>query len=89
MMPQLAGIQCSVCGFLHPAPECQRPGGSIDSGVTGQTDSRVDNIDLTFLFSNLKNVCYSKISQGNIQNHKKLFSHIIIEITKIIENYKE
>ncbi len=85
-IPGMAGIQCRVCGFFHPAPECQIQ--TADKNGSNNFIEKVENIDLTFLFSNLKNICYSKIASGNIKNHKKLFSHIIIEITKIIENYE-
>lgn len=74
---ETVGIKCSVCGYFHPAPECQK------------VNKDDQDIDLTFLFSNLKNICYSKIRNNKIKNQKKLFSYIIIEITKIIDNYKE
>jgi hypothetical protein len=74
---QTVGIKCSVCGYFHPSPECQK------------INKDDQEIDLTFLFSNLKNICYSKIKNNEIKNQKKLFSHIIIEITKILDNYKE
>ncbi len=76
---ETVGIKCSVCGYFHPAPECQRVNKNEDD----------QDIDLSFLFSNLKNICYFKIRNNKIKNQKKLFSHIIIEITKIIDNYKE
>lgn len=80
MIPGMAGIQCRVCGYYHPAPECPSD---------NKSPNLEEEIDLTFLFSNLKNICYSKIKNNGIKNQKKLFSHIIIEVTKLIDEYVE
>lgn len=75
---------CNQCEMYHPpVPNGQKcPNAKIKS-VTG------DNVDFTTLFSPLKTICISQIENKKIKNYKKMFGYIIVEITKMMENYEE
>jgi len=75
---------CNQCEMYHPPI----PSGQKCPNAKTKTESGED-VDFSFLFVPLKTICISKIEQQKIKNPKKMFGQIIVEITKMIENYKE
>lgn len=75
---------CKQCDMYHPPlPSGQRcPNAKIKS-VSG------DDIDFSSLFNPLKTICISQIENKKIKNYKKMFGYIIVEITRMMETYKE
>ena len=80
-MTPTAGV-CNQCGFSHPpvAGKCPMAKEKNAEGVT---------IDMNDLFTPLRTIAMSQIQKKGIKDIKKLFGYIIIEITKLLENYKE
>lgn len=76
--------RCEQCGTLHPP---LRPGEICP--VAPIKDTKGKEVDLNPFFAQLKNIFLSQISKKNIKNHSKLFQHIVVEITRILENYVE
>jgi len=76
--------RCDQCGTFHPplkdGQKC--PVAPIKS-------KEGEPLDLNPFFAQLKNICVSQIEQKGIKNHDKLFQHVILEVTKSLENYHE
>jgi len=85
-MNMTIGSECPECGMIHPPlPDGQScPNAKAKSGETSSA-----NIDFTPLFAPLKNIVTSQIQQREIKDYQKMFGHIIVEMTRIIENYSE
>lgn len=75
---------CSQCGYSHPP----LPTGEKCPMAKEKSPSGID-IDYTEFFSSLKNILTSQINKKDIKDIKKFFGNIIVEITKISEDYKE
>lgn len=75
---------CEQCGFSHPplrtGEKCPMAKEKTPSG---------QEINFNEIFNSLKNILTSQIKNKNIKDLKKFFGKIIIEITKISEEYKE
>lgn len=84
MYPTMTFEICNECGYSHPpittGTRCHM---AKDKTSTGQ------EINFEHFFISLKNILISQIKKKNIQDPQKLFGQIILEITKITENYKE
>ena len=78
--PRQPVTKCSQCGLLHPP---------LKGGATCPNAKDVCGVDLTYFFGQMKNICKSQIEIKQIKDHDKLFKHIIIEVMKSLENYKE
>ncbi len=76
--------RCDQCGTFHP-PMKQ----GENCPVAPIQDTKGNVVDLNPFFAQLKNICMSQIQQKGIKDAKKLFQHIIIELTKILESYNE
>jgi len=74
--------KCEQCGFTHPpiAGKCPM---AKEKGPSGQ------DLDLNPLFVPLRNIAISQIKSKGITDLKKFFMYIIIEMTKLMEQYKE
>lgn len=76
--------KCGQCGLSHPII----PSGSKCPMAKEKTPSGKE-INFEEIFSPLKNILLSQIQKKDIKDVKKLFGKIIIEITKISEEYNE
>jgi len=74
--------KCDQCGFTHPPVQGKCPMAK-EKGPDGK------EIDLNPLFTPLRTIAISQIQKKGIKDTKKLFGYIIVEITKLMENYKE
>jgi hypothetical protein len=76
--------QCSQCGFHHPplkeGTKCPAAKEKTESG---------EEIDLTNFHKNLTNVLHSQIKSKKIKNVKRILAFTLINITKLLERYKE
>lgn len=75
---------CPQCGLAHPPI----PGGDKCPMAVERAPSG-EEINTNELFTVLKNVIVSNIQKKNIKDQKKFYGNIIIEVTKLCENYKE
>ena len=75
---------CPQCGFMHPpvlaGEKCP---------MTKDKDSRGESIDTSSFMSQFRNIVVSKIQSGKVRDHKKLFSAILVEIFRFLDQYKE
>jgi len=75
---------CPQCGFTHPpialGQKCPLVKDKTSSG---------EIIDSSQFLIQMKNVVVSKIQVNKIKNSKKVFSAIIVEVTKFLDQYKE
>ena len=77
---------CKDCGFSHPPV----PAGSRCSmSKTKELTPSGQEINFDVLITPLKNILVSQIKKKDIKDQKKLFGKVIVEITKIVEDYKE
>jgi hypothetical protein len=75
---------CSFCGYAHPPI----PGGgkcpmAKEKSPSGQI------IEYDEFFTSLKNILTSQIQQKNIIDTNKFLGSILVQITKLSEEYKE
>ena len=84
-MNMTSGMECPQCGMIHPP----LPQGETCPNAKSSNENSASTIDFTPLFAPLKNIVTSQIQQKGIKDNKKMFGHIIVEMTRIIENYKE
>lgn len=76
--------RCEQCGTLHPP---LKSGEKCPVAPIRSNDGKA--LDLNPFFAQLKNICMSQIEIKGIKNYDKLFQHVIIEVTKSLENYHE
>ncbi len=83
---QGAFAECPQCGSMHPPinPGEICPNKKIEIKAAGLKDEDINK----FLVS-LKNICVSQIESKSIKDGNKLFKHLIMELTKFLEGYKE
>jgi hypothetical protein len=76
---------CPQCGLIHPpvlaGEKC--PMSNKDKTSTGEA------IDSGAFIAQLRNIVISKIQSKKIKNHKKLFSAILVEMFRFLDQYKE
>ena len=75
---------CPQCSFSHPPI----PAGSRCPMAKEKTPSG-STINFNEFFKSLQNILTSQIQNKNIEDPGKLFGKIIVEITKIAEEYKQ
>jgi type VI protein secretion system component Hcp len=84
------GLQlCKECNTIHPPlpPNERCPNAGLPQKDQKRFNISDDNINR--YITNLKNIIISNLSKKNIKDGSKFFQHIIINITKIIEDYNE
>jgi len=74
--------RCEQCGFTHPPVTGKCP-------MAKEKTSSGQELDLNPLLTQLRTIAISQIKTKNIKDLKKFFSYIIVEMTKLMENYKE
>jgi len=78
------GVACEQCGMIHPplaiGEKCP---------LAKPKDSDGKNIEVGKFLNQLKNITVSQIQVKKIKNIDKLFSLILIHVTKYLESYKE
>jgi len=79
---------CPFCKTIHPP---LKPGEKCPNAGLGKDQKRFNITDETInkFIVNLKNIIISNLSAKNIKDGTKFFQHAIIELTKIVEQYKE
>ncbi len=87
----MSSPKCGVCGYYHPMTvdgSCPMKQANVGA-VPGTKSSTNNEINFENLYSPLRNIIVSQIETKNIKDPDKLFTYVIIEITKAIENFKE
>jgi len=80
---QTVGSHCPDCGLLHPiipGKRCLMAKEKTSSGT---------EIDLDSFFTDLKTIVISEINKKDIKDSKKFLGHVIVNITKLLEEYSE
>ena len=80
----LSNDKCLQCDMYHPPLQ---PGQICPMAKVKNEFG--DEIDLTDFFSNLKNVLLSQIKKKNIKDTKRILAFTLVNITKLLERYKE
>lgn len=75
---------CPQCGFSHPPLK----EGEICPMAT-QKDEKGKEIDVSDLMINMKNILISQIQIKGVKDLNKFKKYFILNITKLIESYKE
>lgn len=73
---------CRECGFSHPPVQGGCPLRKEQS-PTGET------LNFNKFFDPMKNILFAQIKMKNIKDSDKFFKFMIVECTKIAEDYKE
>lgn len=81
-----AFAECPQCGIMHPP---LRPGESCPMKKVEIKEASVTDDDINRFLSQLKNISVSQIQSKGIKDGNKLFNHLIVEITKLLEGYSE
>lgn len=76
--------QCPQCGLLHPPLQ---PGEICPNAPIKTIDNK--EIDVNPFLAKLKTIFISQMDIKKIKDPEKMFTHLIVEVTKILENYKE
>ncbi len=79
MIP-VSSIKCPQCNMYHPPL-------NIDEVCPMLEDP--NQIDLSGFMLQLRNICKSQIEGSDLKDPKKLLNHVIIVVTKSIQEYKE
>lgn len=79
---------CPECGTLHPP---LRPGEKCPNAGIGDSlkSSGLDDTIINKHLSDLRNIIMSNISSKGVKDGRKFFQHLIISVTKSMENYSE
>ncbi len=80
---EMSQPKCGVCGYSHP------PAADGTCPMEVKEDKNGNVIDYNDLFTPLKPIIQSQVEMKNIKDVKKMFMHTIVEITRIMESYKE
>jgi len=83
--PVIPSNKCHECGIFHP-PILE---GQKCPMAKQTTKDGSEEIEYNDILSNIRNILASHIDSKNITKVKKMFSKLIIEFMKIVENYKE
>jgi len=77
------GSACPDCGLLHPitpGKKCLMAKEKTPSGT---------EIDFDSFFGALKSIVISQINTKDIKDSKKFLGHVIVNVTKLLEDYSE
>lgn len=81
---EMSFAKCPQCGFSHPP---------VKSGekcpLAKEVSPSGQIIDFDSFFVSLKNILTSKIQTKDIKDSKKFLGNILINITKLSEEYSE
>jgi len=80
---QTRGDTCPECGFIHPitpGKKCLMAKEKTPSGIAIGFDS---------FFTDLKTILLSQIELKNIKDPRKFLGHVLVKITKLLEDYSE
>ena len=83
---QGAFANCPQCGSMHPP---LRPGETCPMKKVEVIEAGISDDDINRFLSALKNISVSQIQSKGIKDGNKLFQHLTIELTKILEAYSE
>ena len=73
---------CSQCGFTHPPVVGKCP-------MAKEKDNDGKELELNPFLATIRTIAISQIQTKKIKDTKKLFGYIIVELTKLMEKYKE
>lgn len=76
-MSEMLGIQCPVCKMYHPPPACE----------TYSDDVNIS--DVNAFVTNIKTIITSQLGMKKIEDQKKFFNVLTVELTKFMEDYRE
>ena len=83
-MEQMSFGICPQCNMMHPPlPPGAKCPMSKEKAPSGEV------IDYENFFISLKNILTSQIQSKNIKDIKKFLGNILVDITKLSEEYKE
>lgn len=89
---QPSNPQCPQCGMFHPpiqeGEECPLKSKNSDSPDNPNFIPR-SQIDITKFMGSIKTILLNNIEKKEIQDIEKFQNHLIVELNKIIEEYKE
>ena len=78
---------CPQCGMIHPP---LRPGQRCPMAPVNEKESGgASNDEVNKYIADIKNIVISQIGKKQIKDGNKFFKHVIVELTKIMENYNE
>ncbi len=77
---------CPQCGAMHPL---LRPGETCPMKKVEVKEAGITDEDVNRFLTSLKNISVSQIQSKGIKNGNKLFQHLTVELTKILEAYSE
>ena len=80
---QTRGDTCPECGFLHPIIPGKKCPMSKEKTPSGQ------EIDFESFFSSLKTIVISQVKTKDVKDPKKFLGHVLVKITKLLEDYSE
>ena len=84
IMEQMSFGICPQCNMMHPPlPPGAKCPMSKEKAPSGEV------IDYESFFTPLKNILTSQIQSKNIKDTKKFLGNILVDITKLSEEYKE
>lgn len=75
--------QCPQCGHFHPPVadgKCPLAQQKTESGKV---------VDVNPFLAKMRDIVSSQVQMKKIQDPDKFFAHIIVELTKVMENYNE
>jgi hypothetical protein len=75
---------CPQCGFIHPPVAS-----GLKCPLAKDKTSSGEVIDSSQFLTQMKNIVVSKIQAKKIKDPKKVFTDVIIETVKFLDQYKE
>jgi len=83
---QGAFAECPQCGVMHPPVPAGKkcPNAKIEVKEAGIKDEHVNRF-----LAQLRDITISQIQSKGIKHGNKLFQHLTVELTKILEGYSE
>ena len=87
-IPAPTGNICSQCDSVHPPlnPGEKCPNAKVKL-MTGEKQDK--QVDVGKFLVDLRNITVSQVEIRKIKDVDKLFKNIILEVTKLLENYEE
>lgn len=79
---------CPQCGMAHPPlPAGEKcPNASVANEVQ---DHKLNDAQINTYVVNIRNIVISKMAEKNIKNGANFFQYAILELSKLLDNYKE
>lgn len=76
--------KCLECGYHHPPIA-----GGQKCPMAKPKDSEGKEIQTNEFVSQIKNIVVSQIQKKHIKDTKKLFSYVLLQLSRYLEGYKE